>query len=353
MTLDSTFAAEILKRSAGGYAGAAASLLLEREPQLRAQAGALDAWKSHLTQRVLELAAALRAGEPSIFSERVNWSRKTFAARNQPDSLVPASLECLRDILNESLPDNAKSSTVGYLDGALAAVASDSPLVEGSELDPDDPADRLALNYLRLALEGDGPEAVALVREAVASPEDARHVYLRVLLPAQKEIGRLWHLNEVSVAEEHLVTATTQQLMAVLRHTTERTAENQATVVSACVQGNIHDMGVRALSDLFYLAGWRSVYLGADVPVADMPAVLDVFQADLLLLGSTLSTHVEPAAAVIAAVREQVDRPVRIMVGGAAFDEAPDLWQKLGADAYAATGDDALAAGATILESLP
>ena len=95
------FAAEILRRSAAGYAGNAASLLLERNEALRSQAGALDAWKSHLTQRLLELSSALGAGQPRMFSERVVWSRKTFAARNQDDALIVASLESLRDTLTE------------------------------------------------------------------------------------------------------------------------------------------------------------------------------------------------------------------------------------------------------------
>ena len=62
------FAGDLLERSAAGYAGFAASLMLERDPGLRDRHGpdALAAWRSHLTQRVLELAAAVLAGEPRL-----------------------------------------------------------------------------------------------------------------------------------------------------------------------------------------------------------------------------------------------------------------------------------------------
>lgn len=350
MTAGPGFAAEILKRSAGGYGGAAAAQLLDREPELRTQAGAMEAWKAHLAQRVMELSAALRAEEPQLFAKRVAWSRKTFAAREQADALVFASLSCLRDVLEESLPENARGISLAYLDDALEAAEAESPDIGDSELDPDNPDDRMALNYLRLTLEGSGAEAIRTIQDAVASGKSAKDVYLSVLLPAQREIGRLWHLSEVSVAEEHLVTATTHQAMAVLRHTAERLPDNGATLVAACVSGNIHDIGLRALTDLFQLQGWRSIYLGADVPTTDLPAMLDVFQADLLLLGSTLSVHIESAAEAIAAVRDQVDRSVKIMVGGAAFDEVPGLWEKLGADAYAANADQALEKAARFLK---
>ncbi|RMF96175.1 MAG: cobalamin B12-binding domain protein, partial [Gammaproteobacteria bacterium] len=46
-----------------------------------------------------------------------------------------------------------------------------------------------------------------------------------------------------------------------------------------------------------------------------------------------------------AAVRDRCERDVKILVGGAAFDEAPEIWRKVGADAYGASLDEALAQG--------
>jgi methanogenic corrinoid protein MtbC1 len=342
MNAEAGFAALLLQRSAVGYGGAAASQLLERVPALRAQGGAMAEWKAHLTQRAVELAAALSAAESRLFTERVLWSRKTFAARNQDDQLIALSLSCLREILAESLPENGRRVAVDYLDQALAALDGAAADIGPSELDPANDNDRLALRFLEAALEGNSAEAIAGLKQAVAEGLDVREVYTSVLLPAQREIGRLWHADEVSVAEEHLVSATTRQAMAVLLHSAERQPANGATLVAACVPGNIHDIGLLALTDLLQLAGWRTIYLGADVPIKDLPATVDFFQADLVLLGSTLSTQIEPAKKAIAALREQCTRPVKIMVGGAAFDEVPDLWQTLGADAYAPDATSAL-----------
>jgi hypothetical protein len=40
---------------------------------------------------------------------------------------------------------------------------------------------------------------------------------------------------------------------------------------------------------------------------------------------------------------------VRVVVGGAAFDEASDLWSKVGSDGYAPTIDQALDLGARLV----
>ncbi|MGI9291566.1 MAG: cobalamin B12-binding domain-containing protein [Gammaproteobacteria bacterium] len=338
---DGGFAAEILKRSAGGYAGAAASLLLEARPELKAQAGALDAWKGHLTQRVVELSAALSVNEPVLFSERVRWSRKTFAARNQDEQMIAASLGCLRDVLQESLPAQAKVA-VDYMSQALDQLGEPAPDEDPCELNPDDPAGSLALRYLQSALEGDSYAASQQVLDAVSDEFDAKALMLDVLLPAQKEIGRLWHTNEVSVAEEHMVSATTRRTMSLLTHQTKAAPAKGATVISACVPGNIHDIALRALADIFQLEGWRSLFVGADTPVDDLASLIASLDADVLLLGGTLSTQISGSREAIKAVRHQCGDKVRIMLGGAAFDEVPEIWRELGADAYAANADEAL-----------
>jgi hypothetical protein len=191
MTDNYGFAAELIKRSAGGYAGAAASVLLEREPDLRSQAGVLDLWKAHLTQRLLELAAALGVGEPRLFTERVVWSRKTFAARDQDDRLIGSSLRALREVLQDDLPGPAEAPAVAFLDAALDHVEQPPPAPDGSELDPHDPCGKLALAYLQDVLEGNGADAVRRLTEAMAAGLSVESVYVDVLLAAQREIGRL------------------------------------------------------------------------------------------------------------------------------------------------------------------
>ena len=345
------FAAQLLERGASGYAGFAAAALLESDPavhQLFAP-DAMGGWRQHLTQRVLELSAALTAAEPRLFVARVIWTTKAFRARNQDAGLIRQSLESLRQVLGERLPEAARAAPLEYLDQALDALKHGAAPADSLELDPSRPTDCLALNYLQKVLEGDVAGAVASVVDATRAGLDVRSAYLDVLLPAQREIGRLWHLGEVSVAEEHLVTSATQRTMAVLSHGAKPAPANGKSAIVAAVASNTHDIGLRAVADLYQLAGWRTIFLGADVPMEDLPAVLNYFQADLLLLGATITTQLRRVQQTIEAVRARSDRPVKVIVGGAAFDEAADLWKKIGADGYASRVDDAVTLGARLV----
>ena len=345
------FAAQLLERGASGYAGFAAAALIEKDPAVRERFGpdALAGWKLHLTQRLLELSAALTTAEPQLFVSRVLWTAKAFRARNQDESTIRLSLESLREVLGERLPAPSRAVPLEYLDQALKALEGAAPGADSPELDPSRPTDALALRYLQKVLEGDVAGAVAEVVNATRQGLDVRSAYLDVLLPAQREIGRLWHLGEVNVAEEHLVTSATQRTMAVLSHSAQPAPANGKSAIVAAVASNAHDIGLRAVADLYQLAGWRTIFLGADVPMEDLPAILNYFQADLLLLGATIVTQLPRVQQTIAAVRTRSDRPVKVIVGGAAFDETADLWKKVGADGYASRVDEAVTLGARLV----
>jgi hypothetical protein len=83
-------AAEMLETSAAGYAAAAVALL--QPSDAAAPPGSEGAnWKAHLVQRVLELAAAVRIDQPSLFAQRIAWLRRAALARGSGDEHLRAA----------------------------------------------------------------------------------------------------------------------------------------------------------------------------------------------------------------------------------------------------------------------
>jgi methanogenic corrinoid protein MtbC1 len=228
----------------------------------------------------------------------------------------------------------------------VAGVAAfDAPLqADASTLDAARPSDRLALQYPAKCLEGATREAIRIVLAAVERGMPAATVYTEVLLPAQKEVGELWHVGDVSVAEEHLVSEATRDVMALLVARYAPLEDDGRCVVAAAVAGNAHDLGLRAATDLFRLAGWRCLFLGADVPDAEIARAAETFDARLVMLNATLATQLRPLADTIDTIRTLAPGR-KILVGGLAFDGTTDLWRKLGADALAPTIEQAVARG--------
>jgi methanogenic corrinoid protein MtbC1 len=215
---------------------------------------------------------------------------------------------------------------------------------ETPALSIDDRAGRLAAGYMLALLEGERRRAIALVTDAVRQGEvDVAGALLDVCLPAQRELGRMWHMNEITIAEEHFVTSTTMMLRGQLLALAPEPESCGRTVVTAALEDDAHDLGVSVVGDLFELDGWRVVSLGALVPVDDLVWSAETFTADLVVLAATLAAHRRAVTRAVETLRRE--HPVPVLVGGRAFHEDPSLWKRTGADGHAATAREAVPLG--------
>jgi len=343
------YLAALLESGAAGFAADAAGILGERRPDLAACHGeaAFDSWRLHLRRQLIELAAALAVGEPALFTAQLIWMRAALVARAQPGNAVDSGLDALDAALSARLPESvapACGRIIAHVRSQLRA-APISPLEP--VLDPIVWHDRHALTYLTLLVDGRDEAAINGILSLADSDLDVATIYRDVLLPAQREIGRRWQLGTATIADEHLVTEATRHVMARLAYPTAGSADGR-TVVAAAVAGNAHDVGLRAVADLYRLAGWRVRFLGADVPGRDLSGML--IGADLLLLGATLGVQVRQVAETIRLVRDAAGGQIRIVVGGAPFDGVADLWRRIGADGYSASVDHAVAVGERLVD---
>lgn len=306
-------------------------------------------WTEYFSQKVMELSAALMAGDPQLFRDCMQWSVNAMQARSLRADDLDLSIDSLRSALMQHLTSEQLQSAIAYIDSAQAGINIDQPIKEIIGLDPGTECSRIALHYLQAVVVGNIHSGMDTIIDQVENGLSVEDAYLKVLLPAQQEVGRLWHANKLSVAEEHLVTTTTQRLMAVLAQMAPRSTENGMTVIAAAVSGNAHELGIRTITYLLEFLGWKTIYLGPDVPAADLPVTINCFDADLVLLSIGLSSQLKSLRQTIEQIRSKSQQPVSIMVGGNGFHGAPDLWRDIGADGFATSAEEALVLAQEIL----
>ena len=303
-----SMAAELLAVSSGALSAYASNRFLEKLPDAKMNLGqsAFGHWKDHFAQRIKELSVALAENEPALFLSRIDWSRAAFQAREVSEQMLRESLVCLGEVLEEELPEEYRQASTKYITAALKTFESTEQKNTGQkndgELDSKNPMSLLAKQYLLQALEGQSGIAIAIVVDAYDKGLTIENAY-QVLMTAQSEVGRMWHQAEVNIAEEHLVTSTTRRAMSALAQKAKKQDSNGLTVVSASVAGNSHDIGVRVVSDFFEFAGWRSLYLGGDLPAKDIAQAIEFFGASLVLLSAALSTQLDAVRETAKAIR--------------------------------------------------
>jgi methanogenic corrinoid protein MtbC1 len=289
------------------------------------------------------LSQSIAAARPALFADYVAWAKIMLAGRGIPATDLAANLACMRTALEQILPQPMAALACDYVEAGEQNLPQFASTVASFILDGE-PLSDLARAYINALLAGERRHASRLILDAVASGVSVRDVYLRVFQPSQYEIGRLWQMNLVNVAQEHYCTAATQLIMSQLYPYIFTNQKNGWRLVATCVGGDLHEIGVRMVSDLFEMDGWDTFYLGANVPASSIIQALVSQRADVLAVSLTISAYVKSVADLIAAVRQAKEvAGVRILVGGYPFNVAPDLWQQIGADGYAGDAAEAVA----------
>ncbi len=288
------------------------------------------------------LAESLSVAEPRLFADYLAWARVMLAGRNIPLEDLVVNLQCMSDALRQSLDAPASDIAVEYVAAGVTGLAT-VPATLPSFIAEDQPLSPLARDYLAALLAGERQNASRLVLGAVESGASVQDVYLQVFQPCQHEIGRLWQMNEISVAQEHYCTAATQLVMSQLYpylFSGERTGR---TMIATCIAGDLHEIGVRMVSDLFELNGWDTHYLGANTPVSSILETVREQKADVLAISATIIPHLKSVKELIDLVRADAScGEVKILVGGYPFRVVPEMWRQLGADGCASDAASAV-----------
>jgi len=289
------------------------------------------------------LSEAIAASDPSLFLDYVAWVKVLFAGLQFPEDALRVTLECTREVLGEALPEEVVAVTGEYLDAGLAQLAQ-VPSALPTLIPPGSPLAELARRYLNALLQGERSVANRLILDAVEDGASVKDVYLYVFQRCQHEIGRLWQMNQISVAQEHYCTAATQLIMSQLYPHIFATERVGRRLVAACVGGELHEIGVRMVADFFEMEGWDTYYVGANTPADTVLHIVEERQADVLGISATMTFHVRAVAELIERVRlSDVGAGVKILVGGYPFNAAPGLWRQLGADGWAHDAQEAIA----------
>ncbi|MFO0827277.1 MAG: cobalamin-dependent protein [Phycisphaerales bacterium] len=322
--------------------------MVEHDGSLERRYGARyrELWRAELKVLIQHLAEAIALHCPQLFLHHVCWSRAGFVARDVNPGDLRLALESLREVIATKAPKPVVDRACGLLDEAVGCVTRQEAQ-PGCAICNSQPNASLARMYLLHLLQRDQAAAANVIVEAQREGKSVPELYETVITPALAEVGRMWQLQEASVADEHYCTAATHMVMSQIRARMPRKPSNGKRVLATAVGGDLHDVGIRMVADLFEMNGWQAEYLGANMPTDEVVASLVDEHGepafDLLALSAATALSVRGVAEIIRAVREQPalsDLP--IIVGGGPFCLVPELWKSVGADGHAASATTAL-----------
>jgi DNA-binding transcriptional MerR regulator/methylmalonyl-CoA mutase cobalamin-binding subunit len=177
------------------------------------------------------------------------------------------------------------------------------------------------------------PAQTALIHHAIALEQDELDARIGVSLvslgPAvfadetlsqlMDEIGHRWRSQLGAIATEHLIATSAKSILfAALRLSRPRVS--RGTAIFATPDGELHELGLLAAAVTAQSCGIRALYLGPQVPVAELQHAVEASGARFVVISSSiLATDV--VLPVIADIRTNLAEHVKILVGGHTFGE--------------------------------
>lgn len=283
---------------------------------------------------LMHLRAAMELQSLWLFADYMAWVKTVLVRLGVSVEDIRFNLRVLGDVVSARFEPEAVQVAQAYLREAEDALLR-APVDVPEELPPPEGLGQVARRYLQALLNMDRAEALE-VAEKAAGETDLLALYVDVLQPCQREVGRLWQLGQITVAQEHYCSAATEWIMTRLYPKLRVQPRTARRAMVTCVEGELHELGVRMICDALEAAGWDAHLFGANTPTNSVIDAARKLRPHVVGISATMVFHLPAVAHLIARLRDANLQPApRVLVGGYAFAKDPDLWRKVGADGYA------------------
>ena len=155
---------------------------------------------------------------------------------------------------------------------------------------------------------------------AIAAPET---ICTEVLQKGLAQIGASWYAGSISVQQEHFASAIAiRRINSLLAAVTPPTRVGH--ILAACPSGEEHDFILLLATYLLRRAGWDVIYLGANVPLEDLEATIQVTKPVMVL---SAAQTLNSAASLRTMSEYLMTRTIPLAYGGGIFSRVPGSTQ--------------------------
>ena len=173
-------------------------------------------------------------------------------------------------------------------------------------------------NYKEHLLEGNKSACYKIIQQLIDNNTNILSIYLDYFQRSLYEIGELWEQNKISVAQEHLATSITANLMTLMYPTIFEAEKTGKKAIISCVANEYHQIGGKMVADIFEISGWDTYFLGANTPSGELIRYIEEKEPDLLALSLALHFNLPKLVEVINEVNQHFNE-LPVLVGGQAF----------------------------------
>ena len=153
----------------------------------------------------------------------------------------------------------------------------------------------------------------------------------QVAAPLMRRIGDEWHAGSLTIAQEHLATAVLRDLLVETMRGFSAPPGAERIVV-ATPAGERHEIGAAIVGASAAAEGFNVIYLGADLPAADIVAATRAAGARVVALSIVYAEERRRLLDEVRRIREALPPDIRLIIGGAGAHSMASPLRALGVE---------------------
>lgn len=166
----------------------------------------------------------------------------------------------------------------------------------------------------------------ALERSEITMEE----LYVDVLLEALHSIDECEEGNPECIWNEHVKTGIVRTVVeCCYPHLLSRLkvlGKEHGKVILLCPEKELHEMGSRMAADFFLLAGYKSIFIGANTPREQALSAIKIERPEYLVISVTDYYLLSEAKKLLELIRPHLGK-TKVLLAGRAFDRNPSVAQ--------------------------
>lgn len=142
-------------------------------------------------------------------------------------------------------------------------------------------------------------------------------IYDLIVRPGMQLIGEKWMKGEIDIAQEHRASHETLESLSRLQTEVYVKPPAGKSVLCACLDSEMHEIGLRTAYYVFEAEGWHTVYLGSLTPFRSLLRSVSETRPDVVCLSATGPDNYQELEAKLRQLRNTVDAyGGKVILGG-------------------------------------
>jgi MerR family transcriptional regulator, light-induced transcriptional regulator len=149
------------------------------------------------------------------------------------------------------------------------------------------------LHYLDALLDGDKQQCLNIVKSLIEQKISVKEIYLELFQRSMYRIGQMWEKERCSIADEHIATKITETMIEFVANNYPCVSKNGKQALVTCIDKEYHELGARMIAGFLETVGWKTIFIGANIPQEEILYVIRKKNPDMIGISSSFYINIK------------------------------------------------------------